>query len=48
MHGDEDTREIEYGGQNGAERDLRIGDVHILRHEERGGAHDRRHYLTAR
>ena len=47
VDGDEDAGEVQHRGENGAQRDLGVGDVHVLRHQERGGAHDRGHYLAA-
>ena len=47
MNGNEYTGEVQHGREDGAQRDLAVGDVHVLGHKERGSAHDRRHYLAA-
>ena len=39
--------EVQHSREDGAQRDLTVGDVHVLCHQERGSAHDRRHYLAA-
>ena len=47
MHRDEDAGKIEGGGQNRPEGHFRVGDVHILGHEEGGSAHNGGHDLPA-
>ena len=47
MDGNEYAREVQHRRQNGAQGDLAVGDVHILRHEEGRRAHDGGHYLAA-
>ena len=47
VDGDEDAGEVQNGRQDRADDDARIGDAHILRHQEGGGAHDRGHDLSA-
>ena len=44
---DEDTRKVQERRENRLERDLAVGNADILRHQERGRAHDGRHDLAA-
>ena len=46
MNGDEYACKVENGGENGAESNLAVGDVHVLCHKEGGSAHNGGHYLT--
>ena len=47
MDCDEDAGEVKHCREYRSQRDLGIGHVHVFRHEEGGGAHDGRHYLSA-
>ena len=47
MHRHEDTRKVQHGGQNRLQGNLTVGNLHIVRHQEGGGAHDGGHDLTA-
>ena len=48
MDSDVDAGEVEHGGQDGLQCHMRIGNAHVLRHQEGGGAHDGGHDLAAR
>ena len=47
MDGDKDSGEVQNGRQDGLNRHLRIGDLHVFRHQKRSRAHDGRHDLAA-
>ena len=46
MDGDENAGEVQHGGKDGLYSYLRIGDIHVLCHQERRCAHDGGHDLT--
>ena len=47
MDGDEDAGEVQDGRQDGLHGHLGVGQLHVLRHQEGGSAHDGRHDLAA-
>ena len=47
MDGDKNAGEIQDGRQDRLDSHLRIGQLHVLRHQEGGSAHDGGHDLTA-
>ena len=47
MDGDKNTGEVQDGGQDGLDGHLGVGQLHVLRHQEGGSAHDGGHDLTA-
>src|SRR5690606_5906947 len=47
VHREHHPEEVQQRGDDRDDDDLRVGDAGVLRHDERGSAHDRRHDLPA-
>ena len=47
MDGNENAGEVQNSGEDGLHSYLRIGQIHVFRHQEGSGAHDGRHDLSA-